>query len=42
MKRMGPEFNEKALEFGSFMEFVESRPKLVEVKKDGQARMLRL
>jgi hypothetical protein len=42
MKRMDPKFNEKALEFGSFMEFVESRPKLVEVKKDGQSRMLRL
>ena len=42
MKRMDPKFNEKALEFGSFMDFVESRPKLVEVKKDGQARMLRL
>jgi hypothetical protein len=42
MKRMDPKFNEKALEFSSFMEFVESRPKLVEVKKDGQARMLRL
>jgi len=42
MKRMDPKFNEKALEFGSFMEFVESRPKLVEVKKEGQARMLRL
>jgi hypothetical protein len=24
------------------MEFVESRPKLVEVKKEGQSRMLRL
>ena len=42
MKRMDPKFNEKALEFSSFMEFVESRPKLVEVKKEGQARMLRL
>jgi hypothetical protein len=42
MKRMDPKFNEKALEFGSFMEFVESRPKLVEVKKEGQSRMLRL
>ena len=42
MKRMDPKFNEKALDFGSFMDFVESRPKLVEVKKDGQARMLRL
>ena len=42
MKRMDPKFNEKALDFGSFMEFVESRPKLVEVKKEGQSRMLRL
>jgi hypothetical protein len=42
MKRMDPKFSEKALEFGSFMEFVESRPKLVEVKKEGLARMLRL
>ena len=42
MKRMDPKFNEKALEFGTFMDFVESRPKLVEVKKEGQARMLRL
>jgi len=42
MKRMDPKFNEKALEFSSFMEFVESRPKLVEVKKEGQSRMLRL
>lgn len=42
MKRMDPKFNEKALEFSTFMDFVESRPKLVEVKKDGQARMLRL
>jgi uncharacterized LabA/DUF88 family protein len=42
MKRMDPKFNEKALEFSTFMDFVDSRPKLVEVKKDGQARMLRL
>ena len=42
MKRLDPTFSEKAIEFGSFMDFVESRPKLVEVKKDGQSRMLRL
>ena len=42
MKRMDPKFNEKALDYSTFMEFVESRPKLVEVKKEGQARMLRL
>ena len=42
MKRMDPKFNEKALEFASFMDFVASRPKLVEVKEEGQARLLRL
>jgi len=42
MKRLDPTFSEKAIEFGSFMDFVESRPKLVEVKKEGQARLLRL
>ena len=42
MKRIDPKFNEKAIEFSSFMEFVESRPKLVEVKEIGLTRMLRL
>lgn len=42
MKRIDPKFNEKAIEYGSFMEFVASRPKLVEVKEIGLTRMLRL
>jgi len=42
MKRMDPKFNEKGLEFSSFMAFVSSRPKLVEIKEEGQARLLRL
>jgi uncharacterized LabA/DUF88 family protein len=42
MKRMDPKFNEKTLGFTSFTSFLESRPKVVEVKEVGQARMLRL
>ena len=42
MKRMDPKFNEKALAFKTFTDFVNSRPKLVEVKEEGQSRMLRL
>jgi hypothetical protein len=42
MKRIDPKFSEKALGFTTFMDFVESRPKLVEVKKEGLGRKLRL
>lgn len=42
MKRINPKFNEKAIEYRSFMKFVASRPKLVEVKEIGQTRVLRL
>ena len=42
MKRMDPKFNEKALGYTTFTDFVKSRPKLVEVKEEGQSRMLRL
>jgi hypothetical protein len=42
MKRMDPKFSEKSLGFSSFTEFLKSRPKVVEVKEEGQSRMLRL
>ncbi|HEY5222145.1 MAG TPA: NYN domain-containing protein [Microbacteriaceae bacterium] len=42
MKRMDPSFNEKALGFRSFSDFVTSRKDLVEMTEDGQARLIRL
>ena len=42
MKRMDPKFNEKALGFSTFSDFLKSRPKMVEMKEEGQSRMLRL
>jgi hypothetical protein len=42
MKRMDPKFSEKGLGFSSFSKFLESRPKVVEVKEEGLSRMLRL
>ncbi len=42
MKRMDPKFSEKALGFSSFTKFLESRPKVVEVREEGQSRMVRL
>jgi hypothetical protein len=42
MKRMDPKFSEKGLGYSSFSKFLESRPKVVEVKEEGLARMLRL
>ena len=42
MKRMDPKFNEKALGFTTFSDFLKSRPKMVEMREEGQSRMLRL
>jgi uncharacterized LabA/DUF88 family protein len=42
MKRMDPKFNEKALGYSTFSEFVKSRPKMVEMREEGQSRMVRL
>lgn len=42
MKRMDPKFNEKALWLSSSTKFLESRPKVVEVREHGQSRMVRL
>lgn len=42
MKRMDPKFNEKALGYSTFSDFLKSRPKMVEMKEEGQSRMLRL
>ncbi|MEO8906442.1 MAG: NYN domain-containing protein [Microbacteriaceae bacterium] len=42
MKRMDPSFNEKALGYRSFSDFVTSRDDIVEMKEDGQARRIRL
>jgi hypothetical protein len=42
MRRMDPKFSEKALGFSSFTEFVKSRPKVAEIKEEGQLRYLRL
>ncbi|WAC66985.1 NYN domain-containing protein [Agrococcus sp. SL85] len=42
MKRMDPVFNEKSLGHRSFSDFVGARGGLVELREDGQARLLRL
>ncbi|WP_425845059.1 NYN domain-containing protein [Agrococcus sp. TSP3-2-1] len=42
MKRMDPVFNEKSLGHRSFSDFLGARDELVEVREDGQARLLRL
>jgi uncharacterized protein (TIGR00288 family) len=42
MLRMDPSFNEGALGFSKFTDFVKSRENLVEFKEDGQARLIRL
>ncbi len=42
IKRLNPSFNEKALGFSSFTDFVRSRGNLAEVKADGQQRGIRL
>ncbi|MGO3649138.1 NYN domain-containing protein [Agrococcus casei] len=42
MKRMDPVFNEKSLGHKSFSDFVGARDALVELREDGQARLLRL
>lgn len=42
MKRMDPVFNEKSLGHRSFSDFVGAREQLVELREDGQARLLRL
>ncbi len=42
MKRMDPVFNEKSLGHKSFSDFVTARDALVELREEGQARLLRL
>lgn len=42
MLRMDPSFQESALGYKTFTEFVKSRHNIVELKEDGQLRMLRL
>ena len=42
MQRMDPTFNERALGFRSFTDFVKSRKNAVELKEDGQSRLIRL
>ncbi|MFT4123740.1 MAG: NYN domain-containing protein [Microbacteriaceae bacterium] len=42
MIRMDPSFSEKALGFSSFTKFVQSRANLVELREQGQKRLLRL
>ncbi len=42
MKRQDPSFNEKALGFRSFSDFIKSRDSLVELQEDGQNRLVRL
>lgn len=42
IKRLNPSFNEKALGFSNFTDFVRSRGNLAEVKADGQQRGIRL
>jgi OST-HTH/LOTUS domain len=42
MKRMDPSFNERALGYRSFSEFVKSRAPLAELDETGPARLLRL
>ena len=42
MKRMDPSFHEKSLGHKSFTDFITARDSLVELREDGQARLLRL
>lgn len=42
MKRMDPSFNEKSIGHKSFTDFVTARDSMVEMREDGQARLLRL
>ncbi|MFT4030399.1 MAG: NYN domain-containing protein [Protaetiibacter sp.] len=42
MKRLNPQYNEKALGFETFTEFVRSRASQVELREEGQLRYLRL
>ena len=42
MKRMDPSFHEKSIGHKSFTDFVTARDSLVELREDGQARLLRL
>lgn len=42
MKRMDPSFNEKALGFRTFTDFVKSRDGVAELEEDGQERRIRL
>lgn len=42
MKRMDPVFNEKSLGHKTFSDFVTARDALVELREEGQARLLRL
>lgn len=42
MKRLNPQYNEAALGFATFTDFVRSRNSQVELREDGQSRWLRL
>ena len=42
MKRMDPVFNEKSLGHRSFTDFVTARGEIVDMREEGQARLLRL
>lgn len=42
MKRLNPQFSEKAIGFSTFTDFVRSRSGQVELREDGQQRFLRL
>ena len=42
MKRMDPVFNEKSIGHKSFSDFVTARESLVDLREEGQARLLRL
>ncbi|MBT0995301.1 NYN domain-containing protein [Cellulomonas sp. DKR-3] len=42
MKRLNPQYNEAALGFATFTDFVRSRNSQVELREDGQSRSLRL
>lgn len=41
MKRMDPSFNEKALGYRTFSDFVSAHPDLAQMREEGQARLLR-
>ncbi|WP_343962800.1 OST-HTH/LOTUS domain-containing protein [Leucobacter albus] len=42
MRRMDPSFNEKALGFRSFSDFLKSRSDVVELEESGHERLVRL